>query len=316
MTSATSPSAHAMTRRRTPAHRSRRHLADRAAHGRTRPRCRHVLARYADWRGAARELLAQPGAGGSVLVIDRALATRRDTRLVAHLAPDEPPENAEIASRSYLEHARRGCCRCRPLTPEDLRTVPFADVDAEAGVAAPAAGRSPIVDAHGRCFAIEPLDTGMSIAELRWCRRDGRRRAVLSVRDVVAACESYEPIRTRTAGVVRRCRDDCAVSVATLRAELARVNNSPIVLNRRLREVVVATVERDALSMSEIAIRCGRVKRDAAGHKSGETSWLARRLGLLPEGGHDTPTCWIHTDVLALIARDGLAISPREVEAE
>jgi hypothetical protein len=66
--------------------------------------------------------------------------------------------------------------------------------------------------------------------------------------------------------------------------------------------------------MSEIAIRCGRIKRDGRGNESGETSWLARRLGLLPEGGHDAPTPWIHSEVLALIARDGIGVSPREVE--
>jgi hypothetical protein len=37
--------------------------------------------------------------------------------------------------------------------------------------------------------------------------------------------------------------------------------------------------------MSEIAIRCGRIKRDANGNESGETSWLARRIGTLPESG-------------------------------
>ena len=66
--------------------------------------------------------------------------------------------------------------------------------------------------------------------------------------------------------------------------------------------------------MSEIAIRCGRIKRDRRGNVSGETSWLARRIGLLPEGGGDEPTPWVHSDVLALIARDGLGVSPREVE--
>jgi len=95
---------------------------------------------------------------------------------------------------------------------------------------------------------------------------------------------------------------------------MERVQDSPIVLNRKLRETVLETTERQGLSMSEIAIRCGRVKRDAAGNESGETSWLARRLGILPEGGRDAPTPWVHSDVLGLIARDGLGISPREVE--
>jgi hypothetical protein len=51
------------------------------------------------------------------------------------------------------------------------------------------------------------------------------------------------------------------------------------------------------------------------GRESGETSWLARRIGQLPEAGQPRPTPWVHNDVLALIARDGLGISPREVEA-
>jgi len=92
------------------------------------------------------------------------------------------------------------------------------------------------------------------------------------------------------------------------------VRESPIVLNRRLRETVLAAIGREGLSMSEIATRCGRIKRDSKGNESGETSWLARRLGLLPEGGQGAPTPWIHTDVLGLIARRGLGISPREVE--
>ena len=94
------------------------------------------------------------------------------------------------------------------------------------------------------------------------------------------------------------------------------MQRSPIILNRRLREAVIAASERDGLSMSEIATRCGRIKYDRAGNASGETSWLARRLGILPEGGQQAPTPWIHSDVLALIARRGLGVSPREVELE
>ena len=39
------------------------------------------------------------------------------------------------------------------------------------------------------------------------------------------------------------------------------------------------------------------------------------RLGMMPEGGRARPTPWVHSDVLALIARDGLGLSPREVES-
>ncbi len=306
--------------------RSRRHgVTSRCACNRPHARRGRLLGGYVDWRGCTREIVTRPGSGGSVLVLDRDAATRGDRRLVAHLAPDEPPGNAELASCCYLDQARLGRCRCRALTSDDLLAVPFADEAAGQFVVDRAPEHCLIaetapVDGRGRRYGIEPLAAGMSIPELRWCRLGGvqpdRRLHPISVRDAIAALDSYEPVRALTTRAIARHRDDDAVSVAALRAELTRVNESPIVLNRALREAVLAVVERDAVSMSEIAMRCARVKRDAAGNESGETSWLARRLGLLPEGGRDTPTRWIHTDVLALIARDGLGISPREVEVE
>jgi hypothetical protein len=66
--------------------------------------------------------------------------------------------------------------------------------------------------------------------------------------------------------------------------------------------------------MSQIAMRCGRIKHDKKGKRSGETSWLARRIGQLRESGQNGPTPWVHTDVLALIVRDGLGATPREIE--
>lgn len=331
MTSVSSPTPRTAARARrhdTPSSRSRRRTA--VGHrGRERSSLRRgrVLARYVDLRGSARELVARPGAGGSVLVLDRDADTREDGRLVAHLAPDEPPANADLASRSYLEQARRGRCRCRPLTGEDLVAVPFAG-DGEDGVCGGdrpgGAGRlaEPLVDADGRRYRIASLRTGMTIPELRWCRGGAGARhepadslEPVSVREAIAALERYEPICAQTTRAIGRHRTGGAVSVAVLRAELARVRESPIVLNRALRQAALAAIERDGLSMSEIAMRCGRIKRDATGNESGETSWLARRLGLLPEGGRDTPTRWIHSDVLALIAREGLGLSPCEVEA-
>ena len=157
----------------------------------------------------------------------------------------------------------------------------------------------------------------MTIPELRWLRAPaaGCRGDAVSVRDVVAALQSYEPVLTLTMRALAGGRDDGVISTSVLRAELTRVLESPIILNRRLREVVAQRVAGPALSMSEIAIRCGRTKRDRKGNESGDTSWLARRVGLLPDAGQRAPTPWIHTDVLALIARRGLALSPREVEA-
>jgi hypothetical protein len=268
---------------------------------------RGALALYADQAGRIREVVASAGFQGSRLVVDRDLATLGDPRLVAHLAADEPSENAALVCRIYLDQMRRGGSRCRPVTRADFHTAPFSDADGERSEGAEAR----LSDRLGRVFALEAVRSGMSIPELRW-RRQSLAPATLSVRGVIAALESYEPVRALTERVL--ALDSRAVSTAVLRSELSRVNQSPIVLNRGLREAALACIEREGLSLSEIAIRCGRVKRNRAGGESGETSWLARRLGLLPEGGKDAPTPWIHTDVLALIARDGLGLSPREVE--
>jgi hypothetical protein len=136
----------------------------------------------------------------------------------------------------------------------------------------------------------------------------------VSLRQVVAELEAYEPACRLTERALRDLGARREVSATTLRLELDRVRDSPIVLNRRLREAVITAVSSGRLSMSEIAMRCGRVKRDSNGNESGETSWLARRLGLLAESGGGSPTPWIHSDVLAVIARQGLGVAPREVE--
>lgn len=131
---------------------------------------------------------------------------------------------------------------------------------------------------------------------------------------MIAQLESYEPALELTNRALAAHRDDPGLSTVALQAELDRVAGSPIVLNRKLREVVAETVAREKISMSEIALRCGRIKRDCKGNESGETSWLARRLGILPDGGGGAPTPWIHSEVLGLIARRGLGLCPREVE--
>jgi hypothetical protein len=279
---------------------------------------RHSLGRYVDWRGRAREVLARDGAAGSVLVVDRDASTRGDLRLVAHLAADEPTENAALVCRRYIEDIRGHDWRCRRVTAQDAQTVPFAEQEESELCAGLKLADAEPVDPQGRLYRLELIETGMSIPELRW-QRLGPRPAngecqQVSLRQAVACLESYEPVRTLTLRELALRRCDTSVSTTGLRTELVRVQNSPIVLNRGLREALLRSIEREHLSMSEIAIRCGRIKRDCKGNESGETSWLARRLGLLPEAGHQTPTPWIHSDVLALISRRGLGISPREVE--
>jgi hypothetical protein len=281
--------------------------------GRDRP----ALGGYSDRHGRAREVLTLPGAAGSTLVIDRDRATHGDARLVAHLGADEPAENAALTCRRYLEDATVDDSRCRLLTDEDARVAPFADQTPAELEAPTIRGNANSVDRDGCSYSLELVQSGMSIPELRWCRLHlGQASAFepLSLREAIAALESYEPMLALTVSALASRRADGGLSTTVLRAELARVQESPIVLNRRLREVVLAVVARRELSMSEIALRCGRIKRDRRGNQSGETSWLARRIGLLPEGGRSTPTPWIHSDVLALIARRGLGLSPREVE--
>jgi hypothetical protein len=304
-------------------HRHARHsdppLHDRAATS----DARRSLGQYVDSAGRSREIVAERAAQGSVLVVDHEARTLADRRLVAHLAPDEPAANAEVVTRCYLEQATNG--RCRPVADSDLLRVPFAEGDWEQPLAgrttepaAPPVSAPVPLDGADRSYRLVALSTGMSIPELRWCRfttwssRDGKP---VSVREAIGDLERYEPICAITAEAVGRARGDASLSIAVLRAELSRVRESPILLNRCLREAVLAAVERDGLSLSEVAMRCGRLKRDAAGNCSGETSWLARRLGMMPEGGRQRPTPWVHSDVLALIARDGLGLSPREVES-
>jgi hypothetical protein len=326
MATATAPRTSTRSQRRDrapqPDRRSRR---SRLCHGADRctasaPHRQRRLSRYRDWRGCQREVIALPGADDSLLVLDRDAVSHADRRVLAHLWPDEPPENAALVCRSFVEQATRDRCVCRPLRPSDLLQAPPAAAEATGPLpyARPGSGTAPLESGHRLAF----VAGAMSIPELRWCAPspDGldAQQALqpVSVRAVIASLERYEPVRTLTSQALAQHGDGGDVSVAVLKAELARVQESPIVLNRALRAAALDAIRRHGYTMSEIAIRCGRTKRDAGGNLSGETSWLARRLGLLPEGGQRTPTPWIHIDVLALIARDGLGLSPREVEAD
>ena len=259
-----------------------------------------------------REVVSLQRPDGSTLVVDYQLGTLSDGRLVAHLAPDEPPENAQIVCELYLADDTKG--RCRAVTREDFdltrhATPPPSGADAPTAVDA-------VKDADGHVYRIRELPTLETMGELRWTRsrEPGREFGfdAVSFRDVVAAVEAYEPARTITTQALTRCARN--LSTRRLREEYERLIGSPIVLNRGLREAVQRELRLGVLRMSEIAHRCGRIKRDRRGNEAGETSWLARRIGLMPEGGEQKPGPWIHSDVLALIARDGLGVCPREVE--
>jgi hypothetical protein len=273
-----------------------------------------LLRTYVDPDGARRELIARIGAAGSTLVIDRLAASERDQRLLAHLAPDEPEENARLVCHDYLAREPVGR-RCRTLLAADARTVPLDPPALHAPGSADALDAA--VVRAGVCFRLELRAARLRIPELRWTRRSQSSCAeakTVSLREAIGEAESYEPFRALTRQALDRRRGDASVSTITLRTELERVDASTIVLNRALREAVVSAVRSGETSMSAIAMRCGRIKRDGRGNQSGETSWLARRVGLLAEGGGAVATPWVHSEVLGLIARHGLGISPREVE--
>jgi hypothetical protein len=273
------------------------------------PGCETVerLGAYTDPDGRERELLAVPAARASTLVIDRLASSGADPRLIAHLGADEPAQNAGIVAALYLADARGR--RCRPVQAEDFQSEALPAE--ESLVAMRHLVAEELRDAH----RLELATNAWSIPELRWCRREPTGAAVtVTMRSAIASLESYEPVRGLSEEAIEHHRADPCISIAVLRRELERVCESPIVLNRGLREAVLQAVHGGDVTMSEIAIRCGRVKRDHNGHVSGETSWLARRIGTLPEPGQSAPTPWVHTDVLALIAREGLGIAPREVE--
>jgi len=268
-----------------------------------------VLHRYNDDRARPREVIVRSGSGGVRLVIDRGVCGVQEQRLLAKLDAEEPAENAALVCALFLEAPIEGR-RCRAPLPADEHPARPAEV-------APNRGFEWSVTARGFVHALLAVPGGMSIPELRWTRagtEDMSAVSTVSLRAAIAMLESYEPLCRQTREALAHHDEDAGVSRSVLRTELARVLRSPIVLNRGLREAVLERVRREETTMSEIAIRCGRLKRDARGNRCGETSWLARRIGLLPEGGRRVPTPWVHSDVLALIARDGLGIAPREVE--
>ncbi|HVA19248.1 MAG TPA: hypothetical protein VMU55_03650 [Solirubrobacteraceae bacterium] len=305
------------SRPRTPNQVGRRSV--RAEHARCETR-HDLLGRYIDAQGHPRVVVALAGAKGSLLVVDRDASTLGDRRLVAHLASDEPAQNAALVCSLYLQGSEGRIARC--VTPEDLRTVPFAGAEEVQEIQLTATAPPGGVELAGRdgCgYRLQLLAGDRCSHRLRWCEcsadwKECSGPQPVSVREVIASLESYEPVRGLTVRAIAAYRDDGQVSVAMLGSELERVDRSPLVLNRGLREATLSVLEHEGSSMSEIAMRCGRIKRDCRGRCSGETSWLARRLGILPAAGESTPTPWVHSDVLGLIAREGLRISPREVE--
>ena len=264
---------------------------------------------YRDREGRDRALIARPGVGGSVLVIDQDADTLTDRRLVAHLAADEPAVNAQVVAELYLADDEGRVARA--LHDRDWVTLPDGrELPEEPEPPAPGELR----DARGRRYRLAAVDAppprppdALGAPQRSPARRAGgaahghRRPGGLRARpraDPRRAAAGRPPARAP------RCWPaSCGCSNAARWCSTARCAKH---VHRRVRS--------GELSLSCIAGRCGRGKRRATGLRIGDTTWLQRRLGVLPENGCSEPTPWIHTDVLALIARDGLGVEPREVE--
>src|SRR4051795_574586 len=278
-----------------------------AARDRAAARCaRRPLGAY-DRDGRRREVVARPGAYGSVLVIDEDAATLTDRRLVAHLSCDEPAANALVVCALYLADPTGR--RARAVVPGDWHRTPGAS----AGPDPPGLGRE-LVARRRRAYRLAVRAAAWGGGELRWtARAPGEETAVTAgLREVVGALEAYEPACAMTEQAIA-APPDPLVSTLALAGELERLRRSRTVLNRPLREAVLAAVD-DGLSLSQIAARCGRHKSRSTRPGVGDTSWLARRIGLMPETGRDRPSPWIDAQLMALIAREGLRIDPRTVE--
>jgi hypothetical protein len=266
------------------------------------------LGAYRDDQGRRRALVAISSTGGGVLVVDQDSATLTDRRLVARLAADEPAVNARIVAELYLADAAGRFAR--PVEDGDWAEGmdPGEPLDESARPQA-----AELRDMNGRRYRLGAVDEHRYGRQLRWLRRGARGRPEpVSVRTVIGALEAYEPVRALTRAAV--ARPPRGAGAELLARELQALERSPLILNRALREEVQRRVRTGEISLSRIAARCGRAKHRTTGLRVGDTTWLQRRLGALPEAGASRPTPWIHTDVLARIARHGLGVEPREVE--
>jgi hypothetical protein len=278
-------------------------LAARPREGHAPATASQILARYTA-EDDDREIVSVPGQSGSTLLIDRIARAQTDARLVAQIQHDETPEAIQRLCEMYLADDSRG--RCCLLAEANLNGAPPKPRH-------PCAQAQTPTDAEGRVYNLRKVDHD-GMPELRWvCTSPEGGDEPLSLREVVGRLESYEPTRSITEQALAHPDSHRRSETRRLAEELASLLRSRIVLNRGLREAVLDAA-RNGVSLSELALRCGRAKHDDHGNISGETSWLARRIGQLPEGGHDHPSPWIHTDTLALITRAALDGYPIETE--
>ncbi len=261
-----------------------------------------------------REVLRIQQPDGSALVVDYQLGTLSDGRMVAQLAAKEPAENARVVCDLYLADPTRG--HCRAVTPQDFQVTPAHTDQVPSTSVGETLPSARLRDAEGYLYTLREIPTDPSKApELRWTRSQHpgcEPFDAVTLRDVIGGLQAYEPARTLTRDALGHC--PVGVCVRRLRYEAQRLDDSAIVLNRGLREAIQRELRLGTVTMSDIAARCGRFRDRPPGSCAGDTTWLARRVGEVPEGGQQRPCPWIRSELLALIARDGLGVSPREVE--
>jgi len=175
------------------------------------------LGRYTDHNsGATREIVCVPGAGGSRLVVDRDALTGGDGRLVAHLASDEPPENDRIVTEVYIADDSKG--NCRPVEAEDLELTPYTS--SSPSTDCEASPDTELIDSDGVVYRIQETSEDGSFPELRWTSSTGstgqEEPIAVTLRDVVARLEDYEPARTITSTVLTVHHDNRCLSTGRL----------------------------------------------------------------------------------------------------
>ncbi len=246
---------------------------------------------------AAREVLARRGAAGSVLGRRPRVAHARRTARRWHIW--RPTSRRRTRHSSVRAISRGRCDSRRPLpallTAEDpaLRAVRRPARDATPSACR--APRSEPVDRLGRSLpprarasagCRSPSCAGAGAAGTQHpCRRAGERaRGDRRRSRATSRCARSRCGRLSRAPHAVRSRRPCsgASSPACRRARSCSTG--------ALREAGARDGRAQELSMSEIAIRCGRVKRDRSGNESGETSWLAAAsraaAGGRPEHAH------------------------------
>ena len=243
-----------------------------------------------------REVVSLQRPDGSTLVVDYQLGALSDGRLIAHLAADEPPENAHIVCELYLADDTKG--RCRAVTQEDFDLTRHATPPPPAADA-PTAVDS-LKDADGHVYRIRELPTLETMPELRWTRSASQAASSASTPCIPRCrrrCRSLRAGANPHRPGAHPLRQD--LSTRRLAEEHERLSGSPIVLNRGLREAV-QRVLRDELSMSEIAhpLRADQARQARQPERGDELAGAPHRPAA---GGEGRPT-WSQRQ-LALIAR-------------